>query len=327
MNTSWWTSLKEWTRRHWKVLRKILTVCFVALVLSLLGLAVGKIDWNEVIAAIHKLPAKALWTAAIITAISYALYSTFDLIGKSYTEHALAYWRVAMVGFISYAFTMSMGAPVGGLGLRLRLYAKQGLQQGVIMRIMGMSLATNWIGYTLIAGTVFAAGVLELPPSWKLDNGPLRVIGAVMVVAVIAYLGLCAFSRKRAWTVFGHEIELPSIGMAVLQLALGIVNWMLIGAVIFVLLQQHIPYFVVLSTLLLSAIAGALAHIPGGIGVTESVFVALLGDSMGRAEILGGLLVFRAIYYVAPLLLAGAWYLGTEVKMRKFTRHINCSPK
>ncbi len=327
MTPSWWRRLLAWFKRHWTLIRKVLTACFVVLILVMLGRAVVEIDWGEVLAAMHKLPGKALWTAALVTAASYVVYSSFDVLGKWYTEHGLAWWRAMMVGFISYAFTMSLGAPVGGLGLRLRLYAKQGLQQGVIMRVLGLSLMTNWMGYTLLAGIVFATGQVQLPASWNLGTGLLRLMGAVMVAAGLAYLGLCAFSGTRSRTVFGHEIELPSIGLAVLQLGLAMLNWMLIGAVIYVLLQQHVSYPAVLGTLLISAIAGALAHIPGGIGVTESVFIALLGASLGRAEILGALLAYRAIYYLGPLFLAGAWYLGTEARMNKVTRHINCSPK
>src|SRR3546814_1965640 len=87
-----------------------------------------------------------------------------------------------LVGFISYAFTMNFGAPVGGVGLRLRLYTRQGLRQGVVMRVMALSLATNWIGYLLLAGMLFAAGGMTLPEGWALGNGALRLIGAAMVL-------------------------------------------------------------------------------------------------------------------------------------------------
>jgi len=82
-----------------------------------------------------------------------------------------------------------------------------------------------------------------------------------------------------------------------------------------------------LGVLLISAVAGALAHIPGGLGVIEAVFIVLLGAELGRGQILGAMLVYRATYYVCPLIIAGAWYLGTEVKMRKPARHVNCSSK
>ncbi|RTZ47913.1 UPF0104 family protein [Candidimonas sp. SYP-B2681] len=316
MSTSGAHGLKNWIKAHWATLRKILIACFLIVVVGLLSFAIIKVDWNEVLDAIYNLPSRALWTAGFITAISYIVYSSFDVLGKWYTEHALAWWRSMMVGFISYAFALSLGAPVGGVGLRVRLYSKQGLPQGVIMRILGLSLTTNWIGYSLLAGFLFASGIVALPESWKLNDGPLRIMGAIMVLAGIFYLGLCAFSRTRSWLIFGHTIELPSFSLAIIQVPLAILNWALMGAVIYVLFQQKIPYQMVLATLLISAIAGALAHIPGGLGVTESVFIALLaGDSMGQGEMLAALLAYRAIYFLGPLLLAAAWYLGAEAKM------------
>lgn len=324
MSSPGWMTTRHWFQSHWKIIRRVLGIVFALAVLTLLGTAVVKIDWKEVLAAIRALPASALWLAALIAALSYLVYSTYDLLGKRYTEHGLVWWRCLTVGFICYAFTMNFGAPVGGIGLRLRLYTKQGLEPGVIMRIVGLSLTTNWMGYTLLAGILFASGVVELPASWKLDAMPLRIIGVLMVAAGVAYLGLCKFSSTRSWTVFGHTIELPSIGLACVQMGLAILNWMLIGTVIYVLLQQNVPYFMVLGVLLISAIAGALMHIPGGIGVIESVFVAMLSDLMARPEILGALLAYRAIYYVGPLIVAGAWYLGTEAKLG---RHVNCSSK
>jgi uncharacterized membrane protein YbhN (UPF0104 family) len=216
---------------------------------------------------------------------------------------------------ISYAFTMSLGAPIGGLAMRLRLYVKQGLEQGTVMRILGISITSNWIGYLLVAGAIFGMGKMRLPQNWELGNGALQVLGVAMFAAGLAYLYLCAFSKTRSWNIRGHNIELPSIGLATAQISLAIVNWMLIAGVIYVLLQQRADYFVVLGILLVSAIAGAIAHVPGGVGVIESVFIALLPGDLPQNEILGAVLVYRALYYVAPLLIAGAWYLAAEAKM------------
>src|SRR3546814_421294 len=221
-----------------------------------------------------------------------------------------------LVGFISYAFTMNFGAPVGGVGLRLRLYTRQGLRQGVVMRVMALSLATNWIGYLLLAGMLFAAGGMTLPEGWALGNGAMMLIGAAMVLAGLAYLYLCGFSSTRSWTLRGHEIELPTLCLAVIQISIAMLNWVLIAAVIYVLMQQKVAYPMVLATLLISAIAGAMAHIPGGLGVIESVFIALLtSESMPRFEILGAILVYRAMYYLGPLFVAGTCYLAAEAKI------------
>lgn len=309
-------ALKEWTHAHWPAIKKWATGCFVALVVTLLIFAATRVHWGEVLDAIAAMPARTLWLAAALTFASYLLYSCFDLLGRWYTGHALVWWRCMMVGFISYAFTMNLGAPVGGLGMRLRLYTKQGLAQGVTLRVMGMSLATNWIGYVMLAGIIFALGGVRLPENWKLGSDALRVIGMIMVVAIVAYLVMCGVSRTRSWKVHGHTIELPSLRIALFQVSLAMINWSLIGAVIYVLLQQKVDYLLVLGTLLVSAVAGALAHIPGGLGVLESVFIALLpSTTLGRSEILGALLVYRATYYLMPLFIAASWYLGVEARM------------
>lgn len=325
--TAGWRRFTHWFGVHWHTIRRVLTVAFILLVVVLLGMAAVRVEWGEVVVAIQSLPQRALWTAAGLTVLSYTVYSTYDVLGGRYTGHGLAWWRCMMVGFMSYAFTMNLGAPVGGLGLRLRLYTKQNLQPAVIMRVLGLSVTTNWVGYLFLAGAIFALDVVELPAEWKLNDGPLRVIGVVMVLAGIAYLLLCALSKTRSWNLRGHEIELPSIGLAAIQVVVAMLNWALIGGVIYVLLQQKIDYFVVLSTLLISAIAGALTHIPGGLGVIEAVFIALLGSTMGRAEILGSLLVYRAIYYLGPLLIAGAWYLGAEARMEGPDEDVKTQPR
>jgi hypothetical protein len=102
---------------------------------------------------------------------------------------------------------------------------------------------------------------------------------------------------------------LPSGRIALLQLALSAVNWLLIGAVVWTLLQRHVDYPTVLSVLLVAAVAGVITHVPAGLGVLEAVFVALLAHRVPQGELLAGLLAYRAIYYLAPLAIASLLFL------------------
>ena len=52
------------------------------------------------------------------------------------------------------------------------------------------------------------------------------------------------------------------------------------------------------------AIAGVITHVPAGLGVLEAVFIALLSHQLGRNELLAALILYRFLYYLAPLLLA-----------------------
>lgn len=307
-------ALRRWLGRHKARIKKVATVLFICLVVGLLVRVGLTIEWGEVADAVLDTPVSSLWKASLVVAVSYTVYSCFDMLGKWYTGHELPWWRTMMAAFISYAFTMNFSAALGGLAMRLRLYGKQGLNPGQVMRVMGLSIATNWMGYSLLAGGVFAMGAVKPPASWEVSGGPLRLIGGVMIVVALGYVLLCAFSRRRSWTIGNHIIELPQLRIAVLQLALAMVNWALMGLVVHLVMPGAVPYTVVLGTLLLSAGAGAVAHIPGGLGVTEYVFITLLSPEVPRYQVLGAVLVYRVLYYVAPVLLAGVWYLVFEAR-------------
>ena len=51
--------------------------------------------------------------------------------------------------------------------------------------------------------------------------------------------------------------------------------------------------------------------------VLEAVFIALLEGDLPRTRILAALLAYRAIYYLAPLLVAAAVYVGLELRARR----------
>ncbi|MFT0851295.1 lysylphosphatidylglycerol synthase domain-containing protein [Achromobacter sp. F4_2707] len=308
------TTARRWFGRHKAKLKRVATGVFVCFIIALLIRVGLTIEWSEVMQAILETPRSSLWMAVPLVAASYVLYSCFDLLGRRYVGHDVAWWRTMLVAFISYAFTMNFSAAVGGLALRLRLYGKHGLDPGQIMRIMGLSITTNWMGYCLLAGGIFAAGAVQPPSDWEISTGPLRVIGVLMVFVAVGYLALCAFSTRRSWTVRDHKIVLPEARIAVLQLVLAMMNWSVMGWVVYTVMPGDIGYAAILGTLLIGSIVGAVAHIPGGLGVTEYVFITMLAPEVPRHQVLGAILVYRALYYLAPVLLAGICYLILETR-------------
>ncbi|HYP70220.1 MAG TPA: lysylphosphatidylglycerol synthase domain-containing protein, partial [Variovorax sp.] len=122
---------------------------------------------------------------------------------------------------------------------------------------------------------------------------------------------------ERRWNIRGHRIEPPSVRMALLQLTLSCLNWSLVGAVVWVLLQSRVGYPHVLAVLLTSAMATLIVRVPGGLGVLETVFVALLAYRVPQGQLLAALLAYRGIYYLFPLLIAAVAYAVTELRARK----------
>ncbi|MFO2464511.1 lysylphosphatidylglycerol synthase domain-containing protein [Pseudomonas sp. 15FMM2] len=299
--------------KRWK---KPLTIAFFLLLIVLFTLLARRIDWSEVFATLADFKLRTLLIAAGLTLCSFLVYACFDLISRTYIRQPLRWKQILPVGIISYAFNLNLSAWVGGIAMRYRLYSRLGVSNSNIAKILGLSLATNWFGYMALAGAVFSSGMVTLPPGWKLSSGALQGVGALLVLVSLAYLAACRFSRRRAWSVRGIEISLPSLRMALLQLALGALNWSLMAAVIFTLLPRNLEYPVVLGVLLISSIAGVVTHIPAGLGVLEAVFIALLQHEASRGSLLAGLIAYRAIYFILPLLVALVMYLGVEAKAK-----------
>ncbi|MBK1686164.1 lysylphosphatidylglycerol synthase domain-containing protein [Rubrivivax gelatinosus] len=303
---SWWPRARRW-----------LGIAFIVVVGALVAKVARSMDWGAAWDALQRVEPGTLALAAALAAASHALYATYDLIGRQLTGHGLAAPRVAAVGFISYAFNLNLGALVGGFALRYKLYGQLGLAPGVVTRVLGYSLLTNWLGYFVLGGTVLLLRPPALPPDWELGRTALRLLGGALLLAAAGYVALCAFARRRSWRLRGHELVLPPLRVALLQLLLSATNWALIAGVCHVLLGRTLPYPDVLTALLLAAVAGVVTHLPAGLGVIEAVFVALLGARLGQGPVLAALLAYRAVYYLAPLAVATTLYFALEARGRQ----------
>lgn len=298
---------------RWK---KPLTMLFFLALIVLLTMFAQHIEWVEVLETLADFKVRTLIIASSLTVVSFLVYACFDLIGRTYIRQNLTWKQILPVGIISYAFNLNLSAWVGGIAMRYRLYSRLGVSKGNIAKILGLSLATNWIGYMLIAGVVFSSGLVRMPPGWKLSSDALQGVGVLLLLLSAGYLAACRFAKRREWAIRGIEIDLPSLRMAVLQLGLGALNWSLMAAVIFTLLPSKLDYPLVLGVLLISAIAGVITHIPAGLGVLEAVFVALLQHEVSRGSLVAGLLAYRAIYFLLPLLITLVMYLVVEAKAK-----------
>lgn len=292
-------------------------LAFLALVVWLIADHVREVDWPEVRAAVAAYPMTTLAAAIGCVVASHFVYACYDLLAKRYVGHRLPAPAVLATAFVSYAFNLNLGAAIGGFGFRIRLYTKLGLNAAQIGRVIAFSLVTNWSGWLLLAGASFALRQVRLPESFPLSAGTLQAIGAAMIVVPIGYLAACFFARRRNWRWRTHEFVLPGGPLALSQVVLSCASWLLIAAIVWVLLPRELDYGSVLATLLGAAIVGAAAHVPGGLGVIEAVFVASLGSRVPAAQLIAGLLAYRALYYLAPLIVAAAMHFGIEAAARR----------
>ena len=308
-----WQALRA--HRYWPWLKRGTALVFFVAVATLIVIEARKVQWIEVGAAIQGMPWTPLLVAAGLAALSHLTYSSYDLLGRSYTGHKLPARTVLGATFISYAFNLNMGFLLGGAGMRFRLYSQLRLGLDVITRIMTLSMLTNWSGYMLLFGIVLLWKPVALPFEWMTRPGLHDLIAWLLILVPLGYVAACAFSRRRVIQIRGHRLTLPSFRLAALQVALSSANWMIMAALIHTLLLQRVDYPSVLCALLVAAIAGVIAHVPAGIGVLEAVFVMLLSH-VPKETLLAVLLTYRAIYYLLPLVIAATMYFLFEARMK-----------
>lgn len=308
------------SRRRWAW--RLLTLGFFALVAVVLARLAKTLDWDTVLATLGAYQAGTLALAAVLVAGSFLVYAGYELAARRYSGHAVPPALTGLVGAVSYAFNLNLGAWLGGIGFRLRLYSRLGVEAPTTARLYLSTLMSNWTGYLAVAGVAFAFYGLDLPPQWELSDQGLRWIGALLLAAAAAFIALCFMARKRHLTVRGHEFELPEGGQALMQMALGAVNWMLMAGIVYTLLP-HAPaspaYGTVLATMLVACIAGVITHIPAGLGVLEAVFLTLLGHRVPESQLLGALLAYRALYFIGPLVAASLAYAWLESEPESFS--------
>lgn len=297
---------------HWPAWRRAIGLLFIAAVLALITRKLGTIDWAAVLEALRGFNARTLAPAAGFVVLSGLLYSQFDRLGCHYAGHPLPARRVMAIAYVSYTLSLNLGATLGGAGVRYRLYSRAGLSPPQIWSLFVVVVSSNWLGYALLAGGVLAGQVVVLPPEWGIPAGLTRVLGGLMLAIPAAYLAACVAWHGRHRTVRDHDIYVPSVGFAALQILLSAAHWMAMAAILYSLLHTHAAYSTVLGVLLASGLAGVVVRIPGGLGVIETVFLTMLGGQVPHGLLLAALIAYRALYYLIPLMIGSISYFVLE---------------
>lgn len=292
---------------------------FALLVLALILDRARSVDWPTVGDALRAYGTTTLLITVLFALSAHAVASCYDLLGRRYVGHDLPATRVFSINAIAFAFSLNLGALVGGWAFRARLYTRFGLAGRTVLKVIAFAVLTNWSGFVLIAGLALAFWPPPLPASFQVDPAWLRAIGMLLLLLVVAYLGLCHFGSRRGaqMRVRGVVMTVPTLRMALLQLSLSSMHWLLAVAALHQLLPDDIPFARVVGVLFASSIAGAALHVPGSLGVLEGSIVQLLVDDLDVTQSLAAALTFRAAYYFLPFVIAATAYTVLEFKARR----------
>lgn len=273
---------------------------------------VARLHFNRVFADLQAIPRAHVLEALGLTAVSYSVISCYDVLALRYLRKRLAYARILFTSFIASAFGHTLGFSVfTGGAIRFRLYASAGITAVEVATIAAFVSLGIAIGLSTLAGVSLFLSPGQRAAVLHLGHDLTFLAGALLLAAVTAYALWSSLSRGvieiRGWALRAPG---PAIGLA--QVVLGVSDLSLAGSVLWRLLPAtaHVGFIPFIGAYAIAVIAGVVSHVPGGIGVFETLMLLMLRGIPPEA-LLGSLLAYRAVYYLVPLLF-GAVLFGYE---------------
>ncbi len=305
---------------------KVIQTVTIAAVLILFYLALWALrreiklnNLQDVLQYFEEISYSRFFTALAFSFGSYWALTFYDFLGLRHIKKTLSYGRVALTSFIAYTFSHNIGAaPITGGGIRYRLYSKWGLTAGESASVLVICGMTFWVGFLTMGAFFFFVKPPVLPPfqlpamhflffHFQFDStvfsNVIFGVGVFCLLGIAGYL-LSALVFHRTIKIFKWHFPTPSVGIAMGQMAAGVLDWTCSGSVLYILLPPSDMTFTSFMSIYLSAqILGFLSQVPGGLGVLDWFILEALEPVLPATSIAGALLAFRVCYYLIPFIL------------------------
>ncbi len=296
-------------RMNLQPLRRALPVLVGALLFAMGLFALHRllqpVDPADIAAQIRSMPASVLGAALAATVIGYAALIFYDWFGLRFIGRTLDRGIVALGGFLGYAFGNTIGiSVVSGGAVRYRIYSAVGLNAFEVAAVSGYIAMALGTGLTLVGVAALAVHPGAVGAYLPYAPDTIRLVaGAVLTlsVAVIAWLS----ASQRSISVRGFELRLPPPGDLFGQLAVTLIDVAAASFALWILLPAGKPDYATFVAIYSAAtMVGVLSHVPGGVGVFETVVIGTLPASVPVGDAAAALLLFRLVYYLVPFALA-----------------------
>jgi phosphatidylglycerol lysyltransferase len=303
--------------------RHLPAVIGVALVIGALYVVqreLSTLRMADVLAAMDAIPGRSIWLAFGTTILAYLVLTLYDALGTRFVGHPLSYGRIAFASFTAYALAHNIGfATLSGAAIRYRLYVLWGMAPMQIAGVVAFTSLTFVLGGLTLGGIVLFAAPSAIPGfgAW-MPTPVMHAVGLVMFGLVAAYAALGAV-RREPIRLFNTAIPLPGPRMASAQVMIATVDVALTALIFYVLLPDApgLTFIVFLAVYVTAYTAALASHVPGGIGVFDGTILVGLSPFLDPATIVGALLMFRLLYFILPLFLAGGLFAANEVLIRR----------
>ncbi|MGB8623487.1 MAG: bifunctional lysylphosphatidylglycerol flippase/synthetase MprF [Paracoccaceae bacterium] len=307
-------------RHLWSRLRNfapvILGLSLFALGLYALYHLLAPVRAADVFAQVRATHWGALGAALLATIAGYCALIGYDWSALRYLDRKLPFRIVAVGGFLGYSFGNSIGvAAISGGAVRYRIYSAFGLNAYEVAAVSTFVSLAFGVGITVIGLGALAIHPLALGDFLPWGGQSIR-LGAIAIllgsVVVLTWLSISGKSLK----IRSFEVRMPSPGILYGQLGFTALDTAMAALTLYVLLPAAAPDYVTFLAIFAAAtMIGVASHVPGGVGVFESVIIASMPAAVPVEQAAAALLLFRLIYYLVPFGLAMIFVALNEARL------------
>ena len=337
---------KENLMERWK-----LNLLLVALLTLLLLWGARGISWREALAIASGAKREYIALAVGITVARFLLWNfKWMLFVKPLAE--VRFFRLLIILLAGlFVSTSTPGAQVGGEPLRAYYLAREaGIKKSEAMATITLDKAGNYAAFFAFSlASIFLLWLfLEIPPVLKLLGEMLLLVvilaalsstyirrsnaAQARVLRFVYHLPPLKMLRRRFSSYAAFESflsarlelfmrtlrEIAGQRRVLLNLLLSFAMWStsyLKTYLVFLALGINAPFLLIMAVKTVSILVGMASFLPGGVGATEAMMVALFaGAGIEGSAALAGILLSRAIYYSFALALGYVCLLWLRLK-------------
>ncbi|MFA7167577.1 MAG: bifunctional lysylphosphatidylglycerol flippase/synthetase MprF [Sphaerochaetaceae bacterium] len=285
----------------WAKLKPVCILAVLSLALYLLFDTLRNYHYRDLVRYVRGYPAGTIVVAMVLTCANYVVLTMYDVLGVRYVGRRLPYRNVGFASFMSYVFSYNIGLSLfGSSTMRYRFYSLWGVDARDIAKIVAFCVSSFWLGLCVLGGVSLCLSPSSLLPS--VLGRFSRIIGVILMALVAGYAVACK-KKVRGIHFRTFSLDFPPFSIASRQILVSVSDWLLAASVFYVLLPSGKPAFAVcVGIFIMAQLVGAVSHVPGGIGVFESMIMISLSPFIRSDLLFGTLITYRGIYYFSPLL-------------------------
>ncbi|MCD6074066.1 MAG: hypothetical protein K0Q70_949 [Rhodospirillales bacterium] len=263
--------------------------------------------------AVTSVSLDTLMLAGLLTAGSFVAISVLEYLAVRHTHAPISVRRIVATAFAAIGIGHTVGlAALSSGAIRYRMYGRAGLGILFVGKVLLFSGISTACGFAGIGGIALLWRAESLAPLLGIAPEMVRGVGAGLLSVLAAYLITCVILPSRVVAI-GKKItiRIPSGRVATLQILSANTNVLCIVGALYACLRDFtdVTYSMIAALYVSSDMMALIGHVPGGWGVLEYIITT----SLDGGDVLAGVVLFRAVYYLVPLVLGLFIFLIDEI--------------